>query len=95
MWRCSDERPAELIPLTRRASALDFIDALLEGGEKQCPKCGKIKPAGEFYKEIHRTGGRSSWCKECARNDRRNRYYAWKIERIKKEGGNDCHQTLH
>ena len=72
-------------PSDSESLSLDFIDALLEGGEKQCPKCGKIKPAGEFYKRIHRTGGRSSWCKECTRNDQRNRYYAWKIERIKKE----------
>jgi hypothetical protein len=53
----------------------DFIDALLEGGEKQCPKCGKIKPAGEFYKEIYRSSGRSRWCIECARNAMRKRNY--------------------
>jgi hypothetical protein len=65
-------------PSDPESLSLDFIDALLEGGEKQCPKCGKIKPAGEFYKRIHRTGGRSSWCKECIRNSMRavcKRYY--------------------
>jgi hypothetical protein len=62
-------------PSDSESLSLDFIDALLEGGEKQCPKCGKIKPAGEFYKEIYRSCGRSSWCKECARNANRNRNY--------------------
>jgi ssDNA-binding Zn-finger/Zn-ribbon topoisomerase 1 len=65
-------------PSDSESLSLDFIDALLEGGEKQCPKCGKIKPAGEFYKRIHRTGGRSIWCKECIRNSMRaasKRYY--------------------
>ena len=65
-------------PSDPESLSLDFIDALLEGGEKQCPKCGKIKPAGEFYKRIHRTGGRSIWCKECIRNSMRaasKRYY--------------------
>ena len=74
-------------PSDSESLSLDFIDALFEGGEKQCPKCGKIKPGGEFYKNIHQSSGRSSWCKECARNARRNRYYARKIERIKKEVG--------
>ena len=73
-------------PSDSESLSLDFIDALLEGGEKQCPECGKIKPAGEFYKTIHQSSGRSSWCKECTRNARRNRYYAQKIERIKKGG---------
>ena len=65
-------------PSDSESLSLDFIDALLEGGEKQCPKCGKIKPAGEFYKEIHRSSGHSGWCKECARNAMRaasKRYY--------------------
>jgi len=35
-------------PSDPESLTLDFIDALLEGGEKQCPKCGKIKPAGSF-----------------------------------------------
>ena len=54
-------------PSDPESLSLDFIDALLEGGEKQCPKCGKIKPAGEFYKKFHQSSGRSSWCKECTR----------------------------
>jgi hypothetical protein len=65
-------------PSDPESLSLDFIDALLEGGEKQCPKCGKIKPAGEFYKKIHQSSGRSEWCKECIRNSMRaasKRYY--------------------
>jgi hypothetical protein len=65
-------------PSDSESLSLDFIDALLEGGEKQCPKCGKIKPAGEFYKEIRRNSGHSGWCKECTRNSMRaasKRYY--------------------
>jgi len=65
-------------PSDSESLSLDFIDTLLEGGEKQCPKCGKIKPAGEFYKEIHRNSGHSGWCKECKRNSMRaasKRYY--------------------
>ena len=34
-------------PSDSESLSLDFIDALLEGGEKQCPKCGKIKPAAQ------------------------------------------------
>ncbi len=66
---------SQINPSDPESLSLDFIDALLEEGEKQCPKCGKIKSAGEFYKDIHRAGGRSGWCKECARNAMRNRYY--------------------
>ena len=61
-------------PFDSESLSLDFIDALLEGGEKQCPKCGKIKPAGEFYKAICRSGGRSGWCKECTKEARKRHY---------------------
>ena len=61
-------------PSDSESLSLDFIDALLEGGEKQCPKCGKIKPAGEFYKMIHRSTGRSPRCKECTKEARKRHY---------------------
>jgi len=61
-------------PSDSESLSLDFIDALLEGGEKQCPKCGKIKPAGEFYKKIHQSSGRSGWCKECTKEARKRHY---------------------
>ncbi len=65
-------------PSDSESLSLDFIDALLEGGEKQCPKCGKIIPGVEFYKRIDQSSGRSEWCKECVRNSIRaasKRYY--------------------
>ena len=31
---------------------------------KPCPRCGKVKPAGEFY---HRRSRLSSYCRSCQR----------------------------
>jgi len=61
-------------PSDPESLSLDFIDALLEGGEKQCHKCGKIKPAGEFYRSIYLRSGRSAWCKECTKEASKRHY---------------------
>ena len=32
---------------------------------KRCPRCRKIKEAGEFYKSSNRPDGLSGYCKRC------------------------------
>jgi hypothetical protein len=32
---------------------------------KRCPRCGRVRPAGEFYR--HRSGRLSSYCRSCQR----------------------------
>jgi hypothetical protein len=32
---------------------------------KRCPRCGRVRPAGEFYR--HRSGRLSSFCRSCQR----------------------------
>jgi hypothetical protein len=32
---------------------------------KRCPRCGQVKPAGEFYRR--RSGRLSSYCRSCQR----------------------------
>ena len=32
---------------------------------KRCPRCGRVRPAGEFYRR--RTGRLSSYCQSCQR----------------------------
>jgi hypothetical protein len=39
--------------------------------EKQCRKCLKWLPIGEFYKNTQSKDGLQSWCKECKRTHRR------------------------
>lgn len=39
--------------------------------EKECRKCGEVKPAAEFNKDSHRTDGLYAYCKVCkSENDR-------------------------
>ena len=33
--------------------------------DKHCPRCGRVRPAGEFYRR--RSGRLSSYCKACQR----------------------------
>ncbi len=37
----------------------------MEAQHKQCPKCGSIKPLGEFTKETRRKNGLHPYCKQC------------------------------
>ena len=34
---------------------------------KHCPRCDKDKELDQFYKDKHRPGGLSCWCRECRR----------------------------
>jgi len=42
--------------------------------QKACTKCGKIKPAGEFYIHGTNTTGLFGPCKECHKKAQRERY---------------------
>ena len=33
--------------------------------EKKCPKCGEVKPVGEFWRCANSKSGLQSWCKGC------------------------------
>lgn len=52
--------------------------------EKRCSKCGRTKPAYEFYKQSHTScnkSGLSVWCKQCQKEFRETlagRFSAWK-----------------
>lgn len=56
-------------------------------GEKKCPKCGLIKPIGEFYKNSTRKDGLSTYCKECIKNDS-HEYYVRNKEKCKERLNN-------
>ena len=51
---------------------------------KKCKKCGKELPASEFYKNKACNDGLSSWCKECMKENSKQRYEENKEEIIKK-----------
>jgi hypothetical protein len=38
----------------------------IKPGKYKCTKCGKIKPASEFYVDGRKKNGISSWCKSCS-----------------------------
>ena len=49
------------------------MSAALVPVEKRCGKCGKVKPASDFYRAQRRATGLSSYCKPCQRADTRER----------------------
>jgi hypothetical protein len=57
----------------RRASEGGWV---VKPTEKCCTKCGETKPLDQFGAESKRSDGRSSWCKACKRQRRRERYAA-------------------
>ena len=50
-------------------------------GQKRCSKCGEVKPVDCFYKDPKSMSGLRSWCKECARADKRKWHYVNKDKR--------------
>ncbi len=50
---------------------LDPRRLLSELGLKTCPKCKKEKRLNEFYRAKRSTSGRTSWCKVCREERRR------------------------
>lgn len=38
--------------------------------EKYCPKCDKVKPAKDFWKDKRAKTGLQSYCRQCMKNER-------------------------
>ena len=53
--------------------------------EKKCPKCGEIKLIDQFYKNVTRRDGLTSWCKECSNESHKN-YVKDNSEHMKEYG---------
>ena len=50
---------------TNKRIADERLKAMLESGEKHCPKCGEMKPLTEFGKHPKGLGGFACWCLPC------------------------------
>jgi hypothetical protein len=52
---------------------------------KKCPKCGEVKPASGFGKDLGVKTGLRSWCKDCDSARTKQRYYKKKLV-LRKDG---------
>ena len=50
---------------------------------KTCTKCNIEKSINDFYKDVRKTDGLRSWCKECQRNDNKKREFKYNDTRRK------------
>ena len=59
--------------------------------EKQCSKCGEIKPFSEFHKDKKGTHGLRTWCKACEREYQR-KYHKDNRKKVNENSHNYYHK---
>ena len=69
-WKTKIREAEELIALYAENKAKTEEKEKLES-TKLCPRCGKTKPISEFGKDVSRSDGIQSCCKECAKEKTR------------------------
>ena len=63
--RKPSQKTVAALRAAKKRIADERLKAMLESGEKHCPKCGETKPLFKFSRRTKGLGGVDCWCKAC------------------------------